>query len=129
MSQTGTILQHSRTDIRIAGAQQGSANVLFIYAGEVGCNFVSDSANTLHDTLYFEIPDAEIAPAGNKPVPIVLPTSWNVKDTLNVVSVESPSLGLISGKMQGLTVTAGIAVQNGMLLRVQYQVSVIAFVS
>jgi hypothetical protein len=64
MSQVGTILKHSRTDIRLTGTQQGiggkPANVLFIYTGEVGRKFVSASPNTFAEQLSIVLPDSNI---------------------------------------------------------------------
>ena len=126
--QTGVIVQHSRTDIRLTGAQQGAANVLFIYTGEADVSFAG-ADHTYRDQFSIELPDADIAPAGNKPVPIIFPTGWNASGvSLGIVSVENPTLGLKAGSLTGLILTADVAVQNAMLLRVQYQVSVLAFV-
>lgn len=88
--QVGTIVKHSRTDIKLTGTQQSigdkPANVLFIYTGEVSCKFVSDSENTLHDQLSIVLPDSALGlnQVVHPPVPIILPTSWNANDALSL---------------------------------------------
>jgi hypothetical protein len=132
MAQAGTILQHSRTDIQLTGTQQGvgpglPANVLFIYIGEVGCQFVSDSGTTLHDQLSIELPDADLGTGQlpHIPVPIILPTDWNALSGPPVLAVDNPTLSQKPNSLSGLILTADISVQNAMLLRVQYQVAVL----
>lgn len=132
--QTGKIQNHARTDIQLTGTQQGiggkPANILFIYTGEVGCNFVSDSGNTLHDQLSIVLPDADIGlgQVVHTPVPIILPTSWNANGAFSVVAVSNPTLGQQPGQFTGLILTADISVQNASLLNVQYQLSIIAII-
>jgi hypothetical protein len=133
-TQVGTILRHSRTDIQLTGTQQGiggqPANILFIYTGEVGCNFVSGSGTTLYGQLSIVLPDAALGLGQiiGPPIPIILPTSWNANDAFSVIAVNNPALSQQAGQFTGLILTADIAVQNGMLLNVQYQVSVLALI-
>lgn len=136
MAQAGTVLQHSRTDIQLTGAQQGvgpgaPATILFIYTGEVSCEFVSDISTTLLDQLSIELPDADLGldALPHIPVPIILPTSWNTNISglgLGVVAVDNPALKQKANSIKGLVLTADISVQNATLLRVQYQVPVLA---
>jgi hypothetical protein len=133
MAQTGTILKHCRTDIQLTGTQQSiannePANVLFIYTGEVQCKFVSSTNTTLHDQLIIVLPDADLGlgQVVGTPVPIILPTSWNENDNFSVIAINNPAVGMIPNSFTGLTLTADIAVQNGMLLNVQYQLSLLA---
>jgi hypothetical protein len=134
MSQVGTILKSSRTDVRLSGTQQGvggkPANVLFIYTGEVGCKFVSPDNTTVRDQLVIVLPDAALGLGQivHPPIPIILPTSWNANDDFSVIAVNNPTLGLQAGQFTGLSLTADIAVQNGALLNVQYQLSITAVV-
>jgi hypothetical protein len=135
MAQTGVILKHSRTDIQLSGTQQSTAsnqtaNILFIYTGEVQCKFVSSNNTTLNDVLTIILPDAALGLGQivGSPVPIILPTSWNANSGFSVIAINNPTLGVGPGPtaMTGLTLTANIAVQDGMLLNVQYQLSVLA---
>lgn len=134
MPQVGQILKSSRTDIRLSGEQQGigakPANVLFIFTGEVSCRFVSDSENTLRDTLQIMLPNSALGLAQivHPPNPIILPTSWNANDAFSVIAVNNPTLAGQPGQFSGLMLTADVAVQNGMLLNVQYQLSITAVV-
>jgi hypothetical protein len=133
MAQTGSILKHSRTDIQLTGTQQGigpnqPANTLFIYTGEVQCKFVSSNNTTLNDELTIVLPDADLGLGQviGPPVPIILPTSWNANSGFSVIAINNPAIGMIPNALTGLTLTANIAVQNGMLLNVQYQLSLLA---
>jgi hypothetical protein len=133
MGQVGTVLKHSRTDVQLTGPQQGvgtglPANILFIYTGEVSCKFVSDSGTTLQDQLSIVLPDGTLSLGQiiGPPVPIIFPTSWNANDAFSVVAVNNPTLSQETGLLGGLVLTAEIAVQNAMLLNVQYQVSILA---
>jgi hypothetical protein len=135
MAQTGTILKHSRTDVQLTGTQQGiankPANALFIFAGEVQCKFVSSNNTTLNDVLTIVLPDALDLGLGQVvglPVPIILPTSWNANDGFSVIAINDPTISMLPKTLSGLTLTANIAVQNGMLLNVQYQLSLLALV-
>ena len=133
MSQTGTILHASRVVVPIAG-HPGGATVLLIYTGEVQCSFVSGGNTTVRDQLLIHLPDGNLAAqdlvgfeAGKSPIPIILPTSWNDKGgSLSVIAVNDPVLNVSSTSGVGLILSANIAVQNGMLLNVQYQLSVLA---
>ncbi len=133
MAQTGTILKSSRTDVQLTGTQQTiannePANVLFFYTGEVQCKFVSGNNTTLHDQLNIVLPNGNLGLGQiiGPPVPIILPTSWNANDNFSVVAINNPTLTMLPNVFTGLMLTADIAVQNGMLLNVQYQVSVLA---
>jgi hypothetical protein len=104
------------------------ANTLFIYTGEVQCKFVSGNNTTLNDVLTIVLPDADLGLGQviGPPVPIILPTSWNANDGFSVIAINNPTVGTIPNTLTGLTLTANIAVQNGMLLNVQYQLSLLA---
>lgn len=128
--QTGTIQRASRVDILLTGQASG-ATALFIYSGEVGCNFTSDSNTTLNDQLLIELPDADLLSgqlvqfqAGVSPIPIVLPTNWNSNSGFSVIGVNSARVDVHPENGRGLILVANVAVQNGMLVGVSYQVSV-----
>jgi hypothetical protein len=131
--QMGTILTHARTDIvMLAPGQTASGqpfvNTLFVYTGEVACKFVSPNNTTLNDQLGIVLPDADLGtnqfltPA----IPIIVPTSWNVNDNFAVIAVNNPAVTLNGPQaLTGLMLTTNVAVQNGMLLNVQYKLSVL----
>ncbi len=130
----------SRQDILLpAGSQPDGATVLFIYSGEVRCNFFSDSNNTLTDQLQILLDpgitdEGQIVgfqlPPPHPPLPIVLPTSWNSQGDKTVIGINSPLIKVNAGTDasflagQGVYIFATISVQNGQLLNAQYQVSI-----
>jgi hypothetical protein len=137
MAQFGTILKHSRTDIQLTGTQQGigpkPANVLFIYNGEVVCEFGSQSFDgpepptTVQDQLIIVLPDADLGlgQIPHLPVPIIFPTHWiSLGGLTGHVAVNNPTLSTQGAR--GLILTADISVQAAILRNVQYQVSVLA---
>jgi hypothetical protein len=128
---TGSILRASLLKIRLTG-QKSDAGALYIYTGEVGCHFVSGSGTTLNDVLQIILPEGDLAAqdlvgfeAGISPVPIILPTSWNANDAFSVIAVNTPRLNVDPGTGKGLWLVANVAVQNGMLLNVQYSLSLL----
>src|SRR5712692_3887817 len=128
----------SRLDILLpTGSQPDGATVLFIYSGEIRCNFLSDSHQTLTDQLQILIDPGFTDPAQivafntKPPIPILFPTSWNSQGDHTVIGINSPILNLSGGAGAnpplggpGLYIFATVSVQNGQLLNAQYQVSV-----
>lgn len=121
----------------LLSSQQSGATALFIYSGEISCNFTSSSGTSFSDQLQILIDpgitlNSNIVGSlqdGNAPIPLVAPTSWNANDAFSVIAINSPALvistasdPLLGGP--GLYIVAQVTVQNGMLLNAQYQVSV-----
>ena len=125
----------------VCPGSQGQANTaaLFIYSGEVSCNFSSQGATSISDQLIILLePDftSTTQIVGglnvNPSIPLVVPTSWNANNAFSVIAINTPELLLVTasappivpGGVPGLYIVAQVTVQNGMLLNVQYQVSV-----
>jgi hypothetical protein len=141
MSQLAVVLHSSREDILLVPSTQGQAGTaaLYIYSGEVSCNFSSQSGTDSTDQLIILIEPGITSTSQivgglnvNPPIPIVAPTSWNANDAFSVIAINSPELLLVTesappivpGGVPGLYIAAQVTVQNGMLLNAQYQVSV-----
>jgi hypothetical protein len=141
MSQLGVVLHSSREDILFAPGTQGQANTtaLFIYSGEVSCGFSSQSATSISDQLIILIEPNFTSTSQivgglnvNPSIPLVVPTSWNANNAFSLIAINTPELQLVTesappivpGGVPGLYIVAQVTVQNGMLLNVQYQVSV-----
>jgi hypothetical protein len=59
------------------------------------------------------------------PVPIILPTSSNANDAFSIIALNTPRLIITPSTAVGLILLANVAVQNGMLLNVQYSLSIL----
>jgi hypothetical protein len=132
MTQPGVILRSSRVDVALTGQPEG-ADFLYIFTGEVSCTFKSDSGTTFSDTLQITLPEATNLAAqdlvgfeaGMSPVPIILPTSSNANDAFSIIALNTPRLIITPSTAVGLILLANVAVQNGMLLNVQYSLSIL----
>jgi len=89
MSQLGVVLHASREDLLFAPGSQGQANTaaLFIYSGEVSCNFSSQGATSLSDQLIILLEPNFTSTTQivgglnvNPSIPLVVPTSWNANN-------------------------------------------------
>jgi hypothetical protein len=126
----------TRQDILLPpGSQTSGARALFLYSGEVSCNFTSTDGNTFTDELRIlieegitEDPQVVGLSTGGNPIPIVLPTSWNSGGGFTVIAINSPKLVTVTDSNPisvtagpGLYILAEVSVQNGSLLNAQFQ--------
>jgi hypothetical protein len=131
---TGTVLRHSRVDILLPGQSSG-ATALFLYSGEVQCNFGEGDGNIRQDQLVFDLPDGSLLPTQvigfpgspnpkvNRPVPTLQPSNSNILGTESLIAVDNAELD-IAPSGSGLQVKASIAVSRANLNVISYQVAV-----